>query len=1532
MSTRTYDYVGIGGGGGGGGKFGQGNDGTTGSLHVANAVLTVNKSLLIGGAGGGGSSSASGGKGGNGDLMLSNAGLFVADTLLVGGRSGGAAGSIGTGGTGGTGRLTILAFSSVKFGLAGGLTLGGGAGGGAGLLDLAGGVADFSGGAIFTINTNGTLNVGGNSSTSTAAGTISNLSTLTNNGIINFNQRGPGAYVLDVDVSGTGSVSVNTQNTTVLNGNNLYTGGTTVSAGTLQIGNGGVSGFIAGDIVNRSAVVFNRSDDSSYAGTMSGPGRLSKIGAGTLRWTGIGDAMGQIHITEGALVLTGPSARFGTVSPTVIGSSGNASLVVSAGAAMSASDVSTAQGMRGTVIVNGAGSSMTSRQFALGDGELRVLDGGRLTTTRAIVDQTTGVGALITGIDSLWTIENELILSGGSPGIGTVIVENGGTVRATEINIGGTIIARGNGIDGRGTLTFDSIIRSPAAIRVSINFDGGILRPGTSQTQFLPRFNAGEITLGAGGLYFDTDGRNVGVSAPLGGVGKLNKIGAGRLTLSGANTYSGSTTVERGTLALDAPHVLGGGPMHVASQATLNLAGHAQTVAGLSGSGNVQLGAATLAIDAAHASTAFSGVVSGPGGLLKQGAGTLTLSGTNTYSGTTQIDAGRLVIDGSIASSTVKVGSGAQLAGVGTVGSTTVASGGVLAPGNGLGHLRVAGNLDLASGAILDYDLGAKGTSSAAAGTSDHIQVDGNLRLDGTLALRDVEGTAGIGYYRLLSYGGSLSGQGLKVGTLPQTLASDEVRVVSDAAGHIDLRVGRIGSNLLQTWAGGNGIWNAGNSNWVNDGGTWPQTWAGNNAVFMTTGGAKVSVQGIQPFTSLQFVADGYHLNGGGTLQTRANDSELRVLGGATATIDTTISGVGGINKTQGGTLVLNGANTYAGGTTISAGVLSVSRDANLGGAMADLTLNGGTLRIANAAFRQTPRALTLGTAGGTLETGNDFTMLGAISGAGAFNKAGAGTLTLASDSTRYAGLLTVTAGTLGLADNARLGGSLWVAPGAQLSGAGTLGSATIARGAIHSPGGDGIGTQTFTGNYVNHGTLRIDVTQTAHDSVVVAGDVDLTGTTLDLRLTPADASFQNVMRPYMLISKQSAGNAEGAFSAVNNPLLFLDVAINTLGGDGNDVTLTLNRNNRNLAGAAQTSNQLAVAGVIDTLPQSHQVWRNAILSHNTSQLEQALDQLSGDMHASVSSGLMNATSLATQTAMAHLRGNLTASILQDEAAVPRPDVYPMWAQMTGNWQRQDGDGNAPGIDQNSTGIALGGDVELQHGWRVGGAFGYTDARMRLQQRPANAKVQSYTTTIYGGKAFAAGSGAVNVTAGIAYTWHDIDTQRQIQYGSMDQKLTAGHGANTTQLFAEIGYATPVTSSITLEPFIGAARSDLRVRGFSESGGSAALSAHSQKQVNTSTLTGLRGQWAPSQSAVVLRGMLGWRHAYGSLRPTKTLAFDQGASFSVTGTPIARDAARLELGADLVVARNITAGLSYAGELGGGNRQHAGTLDVRWRF
>ena len=137
-----------------------------------------------------------------------------------------------------------------------------------------------------------------------------------------------------------------------------------------------------------------------------------------------------------------------------------------------------------------------------------------------------------------------------------------------------------------------------------------------------------------------------------------------------------------------------------------------------------------------------------------------------------------------------------------------------------------------------------------------------------------------------------------------------------------------------------------------------------------------------------------------------------------------------------------------------------------------------------------------------------------------------------------------------------------------------------------------------------------------------------------------------------------------------------------------------------------------------------------------------------------------------------------------------------------------------------------------------------------------------------------------------------------------------------------------------IEPFVGLAWSDLRTRGFSESGGSAALRGQSSNDQQTASTLGVRAQtdFTLAGAEGRLQATLGWRHAFGDVLPKTSMAFDGGQAFTVAGSPIARNAALAELGAEVAVSRNATLGLNYSGQYGGGNREHAGSLNVRWRY
>nr|WP_238531363.1 autotransporter outer membrane beta-barrel domain-containing protein [Collimonas fungivorans] len=139
---------------------------------------------------------------------------------------------------------------------------------GAGSLTLAGSNT-YTGGTTIAA---GTLQLGNGGTTGSIVGDV------VNNASLVFNRAD--TLLFPGTISGTGSVNQAGSGATVLTGNSTYTGGTTISAGTLQLGNGGTTGSIVGDVANNGTLVFNRSDDVTFPGTISGTGSVTQAGAG----------------------------------------------------------------------------------------------------------------------------------------------------------------------------------------------------------------------------------------------------------------------------------------------------------------------------------------------------------------------------------------------------------------------------------------------------------------------------------------------------------------------------------------------------------------------------------------------------------------------------------------------------------------------------------------------------------------------------------------------------------------------------------------------------------------------------------------------------------------------------------------------------------------------------------------------------------------------------------------------------------------------------------------------------------------------------------------------------------------------------------------------------------------------------------------------------------------------------------------------------------------------------------------------------
>ena len=550
---------------------------------------------------------------------------------------------------------------------------------------------------------------------------------------------------------------------------------------------------------------------------------------------------------------------------------------------------------------------------------------------------------------------------------------------------------------------------------------------------------AGTITDGSGSLAF-------------------TKRGAGTLTLSGANSYTGGTTINGGGIILGNAYGVGTAGAVTLTSGTLDLNGLSVTLGTISGSGGTittgVAGAITLTSTAAT-NTTYAGTITDGSGLLaftKRGAGTLTLSGVNSYTGGTTIQSGTVWVvgGGSInhGSADLIIGQSNALSGAlmltggsvtndfaylgyggGSVGSVTVSSGtwtnsSTLSIGFGYssGTLTVTGGVVRATDAYLGVNAGGVGTATVSGGvwtTTDSLMVG----LGGT-------GTLNVTGGSVVTTDGLIGGDAGSHGT---ATVSDGTLAITNS-----LFIGRnAGSTGILNVTGGS-VTNSDGALGYNAGsfgtatvssGTWATS--GNLAVgvsgtgILNLNGGLLSVGGtLSPGTYGTI-----NLNSGGTLQignggtdgvldlaTLANNGTLVFNRTDDSIYSGIISGLGSLTKIGEGALTLSGVSSYSGGTTINAGTLITGNASALG--VGTATINGGVLNL-NGLSTVTNMFLVRG---GTLTNGTILSMQlsgsssGVIdvvlSGTGGLTKTAPDTVVLDADNT-YSGDTNVSAGTV---------------------------------------------------------------------------------------------------------------------------------------------------------------------------------------------------------------------------------------------------------------------------------------------------------------------------------------------------------------------------------------------------------------------------------------------------------------------------------------------------------------------------------------
>ena len=610
-----------------------GNGGVTGAIvgNVANnGALVFNRSntLALGGQISGSGSVSQIGAGATvltGNNTYTGGTTISAGTLQLG--NGGTSGAI-VGDVANNGMLAFNRSDSVTFT---GLVSGGGA-----VNQIGTGTTILTANNTYTGGTTisaGTLQLGNGGATGAIVGNV------VDNGALTFNRSDVVTFA--GQVSGSGVVNQIGAGTTILTADNTYTGGTTISAGTLQLGNGGTSGSILGNVVDNGALTFNRSDVLTFTGQISGSGVVNQIGAGTTILTADNTYTGGTTISAGALQLGN-----GGTSGSILGNVANDGLL-----AFNRSDTMTLAGqISGSGAVNQIGSGTTvltgnnsyTGGTTIAAGTLQLGDGG---TSGAIVGNVANNGALAFNRSDVQTFPGLISGSGTVSQIGagtTILTANntytGGTTIAAgtlQLGNGGTTGAILGDVTNHGALNFN---RSDVQTFPGLISGSGVVNQIGAGTTILTADNtytggttisAGTLQLGDGGI----SGAILGDVANNGaltfnrsdvqtfpglisGSGVVNQIGAGTTILTADNTYAGGTTISAGTLQLGDGGTSGGILGNVANNGALSFN--------------------------RSDSVTFAGLISGNGTVNQNGSGTTILTAQNTYGGPTNINNGVL--------------------------------------------------------------------------------------------------------------------------------------------------------------------------------------------------------------------------------------------------------------------------------------------------------------------------------------------------------------------------------------------------------------------------------------------------------------------------------------------------------------------------------------------------------------------------------------------------------------------------------------------------------------------------------------------------------------------------------------------------------------------------------------------------------------------------------------------------------------------------------------------------------------------------
>jgi fibronectin-binding autotransporter adhesin len=1586
-------------------------------------------------------------------------------------------------------------------------------------------IGSLAGGGTVQIDSGQTLSLGGNDASTAFAGVIFNTGNLAKLGSGTFTVTGTLAHTGTTTITG-GTLLSGAAN--IWQGNGLVTVGT---GGTLDLGGFDQSIAqisLAGGTLANGALTGSIGSSGGTIRDISGSANALRAIGGTTTLTGAGSFAQGVMLAGGDVVLQGAGASIADTALVTV-DTGTLSVNVSETIGALAGSGGRVQVAAGQSLTTGGSNASTAYAGVLaGSGNVTKTGTGTFTlsganTLTGAVTVNAGVLALSSGASLAGAVQN----AAGFSNAGTVagLVTNTGTLISSGVLNGGLVNSGSAGLADQlnGAVTNSGLVQLQGVLTGITGFNQaatGTLDLAGFSTAIGSLSGAGNVLLGSATLTLGGSNASTSFGGTIAGSGGLTKIGTGTFTLTSGQTYTGLTTINAGTLTVAAGAglsgsvlnnagfassglILGsltnngsaalsgqingavvnnggitiGNPLIVLGRLTqnaggsLDLAGFNASLGSLAGMGPIALGSGTLVVGSDNSSSAFSGVISGSGGLQKQGSGTFTLTGINSYSGLTVVNAGTLVI-----------GEGASVGGAtGTVGAT------LAAPAETSLAVAVAASAPIAAEqasmpaavssllaeqvsmpatlAALTADTANSVSDSRAARAGMLVGIDGGLTpasLTSSAERLPLAGGVSPGPERVDLFGdpasGSVSAE-LPVVTLGE--AAQPVAVASTASASAAGRLGLVSdldngigiARLEAALAGGaeaaspvaaslvaplapaasagetafagplssaviaGSVLN--NASLINNGSILGQLVNSAGATALNNGVIRGLVTNAGAFTSTGTLSGGLSnsgtarisgtltgdvLNSGsialtgitsgiavfqqaatGSLDLAGFDTTIGVLSGAgtialgNARLTTgtdgvnslfggVISGTGALTKTGTGGLILEGDNSYSGGTTIAGGTLQLGNGGTTGSIIGPV-LNNGTL-IINRSNAYTFAGFISGTgmfvqagsgtttltgansySGGTLISGgrligstvslqgliqNDAALefaqaangvfAGRIGGTGLLDKSGAGLLELTGDSSALRGATTVRAGELRVTGSLA-GSATTVLSGATLSGNGTVGGLVARSGSVVSPGTGGLGMLGVNGaiQLQQGSTLRLQIqAPSGSDMLIGNGTMQLGGTAALTNLGGTYAFNSN----YLLL--QANGGRTGTFDAVSGLGEFGILYRPELVYTANQVLLRMAPNLlTNIVGATPlTANQRSVVSRIDAAvtagynPQP----LFAIYALPNAQQPGAFDQLSGEVYATMAGVGIEQERLVREAVLGRINAVAAASRETPEWG----NGAGAWGQVFGSWGDGERDGNAARYESDRQGFITGidyGNANSEGSWRIG-AFGmHMTSKVSIDDRGSRAEVEQTGGGIYAG----VNSGGVSVGMGASVTGVDLTAVRNIALPGFAETNRGRGDGRAVQGFAELSYAID-DGNATYRPFASVAAGSFRLDALTETGGAAALAVRRQNYSTGSITAGADG--TVRMGKVQLSGTLAGRFQVGDRDPAAqiALAAAPAQAFAIRGVQLDSFAIAARLDGTFRLGSNADLSLGYTGLIGKDTADHGARATLSVRF